>query len=146
MKPVKKIAGEILLYFYAKQRKIGFDSMEILHFSDWEDIKIVGQGQIAEDLPKIDKEAANIYNALQYLKEKNYLDFNASRSTGGDAMHNFKVTAWGMDIIEGVERDEAAKINFTVNFNIKLADNVTIESLIKNELGSIFKGSLWGLG
>jgi hypothetical protein len=60
-------------------------------------------------------------------------------------IHGFRVTASGVDIIEGVERDVTAKQNFTINFNIKVADNITVESLIKNELGSIFKGSLWGM-
>jgi hypothetical protein len=146
MKSIKTISGEVLLYFYAKQRKAGFESMEILHFSDWDNIKIMGHGQIAEDLPKIDKNAANTYNALAYLHDKGYLAFNDSRSTGGDSLHNFRVTAAGMDIVEGIERDAQAKDNFTINFNIKLADNVTIESLLKAELGSIFKGSLLGLG
>jgi hypothetical protein len=44
--------------------------------------------------------------------------------------------------VEGVERDNEAKEKFTINFNIKLADNVTVESLIKSEVGSIFKGSI----
>lgn len=144
MKSVKSIAGEALLYFYIKQRKEGFGSMEILQFSDWDNITIAGQGRIAEEISKLDDSPANIYNALTYLNEKGYLSFKLSRSTGGDSVHNFRVTASGVDIIEGVERDEAAKHNFTLNFNIKLADNVTIESLIKNELGSIFKGSLIG--
>lgn len=144
IKSIKTIAGEVLLYFYAVQRKNGFGSMEVLSFSDWDNIHIAGQGQIADDIIKIDNNAANIYNSLLYLEGKHFLSFNSSRSTGGDSFMDFRVTDTGIDIVEGVERDEPAKQNFTVNFNIKLADNVTIESLLKTELGSIFKGSLLG--
>ena len=52
-------------------------------------------------------------------------------------MFNFTVTAGGVDIIEGIERGEAERNNFYLTFNIKLADKINVESLVKNELGSI---------
>lgn len=142
MKPIKKIAGEVLLFFYAKQRKGGFESLDIIHFTDWKDIKMPGDNDITKGLKAISASAADIYNALEYLEDSGYLSYRRSRNTGGDMMHQFRVTAGGIDIVEGIERDEEAKHNFTVNFNIKLADSVTVESLIKNELGSLIKTSL----
>lgn len=145
MKSTKKLSGELLLYFYAKQRQRGFNSHEIMRFTDWDNIKLVGQSGMEAEVAKLSSNYADLYNAILYLGEKGYLYFKQSRNSGGDMIHSFRVTAPGVDIIEGVERDTAAKQNFTVNFNIKVADNITVESLIKNELGSVFKGSLWGL-
>lgn len=144
MKPVKAIAGEILLYFYTLQRRRGFDSMEIIRFDGWDNINIPASSQLEKDLLTICKEsAADLYNALSYLSEKYLLSFNKSRNSGGDMLHGFKVTAGGMDIIEGIERGPEERNNFYLTFNIKVADNINVDSLIKNEIGSLLKGSLF---
>lgn len=143
MKPIKEIAGELLLYFYTKQRKHGFPVMEIIRFDGWDKITMNDQSELGKDLMKICKDnAADLYNALLYLEQNAFLDVNTGRDSGGDSMHNFAVTSRGIDIIEAIERGQPERNNFYVTFNIKLADNVNVESLIKNELGSIFKASL----
>jgi hypothetical protein len=143
MKPIKEIAGEILLYFYVLHRKNGFGSMDIIRFSGWDEITLPDQPGLSHDLLAIcSGSAADLYNALKYLNEQHLLGIRISRDSGGDSMHNFELTAGGVDIIEGIERGQVERANFFVTFNIKLADNINVESLIKNELGSIFKGSL----
>ena len=56
--------------------------------------------------------------------------------------HGLRLTAYGVDIIEGIEKSDKEKEAFKINFNIKLAENINIESLIKAELGSLIKASL----
>jgi len=138
MRPIKEIAGEVLLYFYSLQRKNGYGSMEVLSFSGFDEITLSDQTTLAKDLLAVCKDsAADLYNALSYLVNKHFITSKVSRSTGGDSMFNFTVSAAGVDIIEGIERGQDERNNFYVTFNIKLADEINVESLVKNELGSI---------
>lgn len=144
MKPIKAIAGDILLFFYTIQRKSGSVLYEPLLFSDGETVQLPMEEGLSSKLKKI-ASPPDVYNCLRYLRDYQYLDYDISTSTGGDSMYNFRVTARGIDIIEGIERDDDAKKDFTINFNIKLAENITVESLIKTQLGSLFKASVLGI-
>lgn len=84
----------------------------------------------------------DIYNSLVYLKGHRLIDYNKMGDTGSENFAGFKVTSNGVDIIEGIERTEEQKRQFNIIFNLKLADNISIDSLIKNEIGSIFKASV----
>ncbi|MEO6728524.1 MAG: hypothetical protein ABIM99_01245 [Candidatus Dojkabacteria bacterium] len=141
MKTIKELSGEILLYFYAKQREQGFSYDEIIRFEGIYTGKISYNGP--EELNKIsNNNSADIYNAMNYLNEKSFLSFKSSSDSGGDSIHSLKVSASGVDIIEGIERDNQARNDFTVNFNIKLAETMNVESLLKAELGSLLKFGL----
>ena len=145
MKPIKEIAGEILLFFYALQRKNAFPIMEIVRFSGIHNNNIsIGRGESSfiKDLKNISSSASDIYNALRYLEEKRFIDFRESNDTGGDVFHSIRVTAYGVDIIEGIEREEEERKKFYITFNIKLAENINVESLIKTKLESLVKASL----
>jgi len=48
----------------------------------------------------------------------------------------------GLILLKGLKGGEKEKNEFHVVFNIKLAENINIESLIKAELGSLIKASL----
>ena len=137
---IKKISGDILLYMYSVQRCEGF-SNRILSFQRMDKgVKLSANSDFEKDIFKIaDNSAVNLYNAIRYLEEKSFIDFNDSGDTGGDHFVNIHVTAFGVDIIEGIERDNEAREKFNITFNIKLADNINIESLIKNELSSLVK-------
>jgi len=145
MKPIKKIAGELLLYFYTLQRKQGIPIAEHVRFKNhWGGpISVTGDGSFEKTILKIGNGSdIDVFNAINYLLEKNFIDCKASTDTGGYSYIWLKVSAFGIDIIEGIERSKEAKNEFSVNFNIKLADNINIDSLIKNELGSLIKASL----
>lgn len=145
MEPINKIAGRLLLYFYALQRQNAFPSMEIVSFFGIQENKteMESSSNFVKGMLKVSKKsAADIYNSLRYLKEKRFIDFKEVKTTIGDLLHNIEVTAWGVDIVEGIERSEEEKKKFNITFNIKIADNINIDSLIKNELGSLFKASL----
>jgi hypothetical protein len=60
MKPIKTLAGEVLLYFYAKQRKLGFETLDIVSFMGWEDIQLNGDAATSNDLLKISDSPADI--------------------------------------------------------------------------------------
>ena len=129
-----------MLYYYTKQRKEGF----VDHSISFEGINSKTMtSNCSQDLLELaDNVPANLYMAFRYLQDKYFLEFKISSDTGSDHFHNFRITSVGIDIIEGIERDSAAREEFTINFNIKLAENINIESLIKAELESILKASL----
>jgi len=146
MQNIKKIAGDILLYLYKIQREKAFmASYEILHFGKHENegINLSGDTEFSKSILKISASLpADAYNALSYLKDHCFIELKEHPNTGGVVISNIIVTAEGFDIIEGIEREEEARQTFTVTFNIKLADNINVESLIKNEVGSILKASV----
>ncbi len=147
MKTIKQISGDILLYFYYLQRDDysylhDFTlSFQMRHFSNGEKSPVMGKkdNDICKNLLKISEKDNDIYNALMYLYEKSFIELSNSKSNVNDHFHNFKVSAYGIDIVEGIERGEEEKKNFNVNFNIKVKNNFNVESLLKAELGSILK-------
>lgn len=143
MTPVKHIAGDLLLFFYDCQRKNGFAPKNVIRFGGVFEGKIDLQdnSEFGKQLLDVSRGSpADAYNALRYLEEKHFLAFGKSTDTAGDLLHGFHVTAFGVDIIEGIERGPEEKNEFHVTFNIKLADNINVDSLIKAELGSLLKG------
>lgn len=143
--PIKHIAGDLLLFFYDHQRKNGFSPRSVVRFGGVFEgvINLQGKGDLDGHLFEISRDnPADAYNALRYLEEKGFLDFKKSSDTGGDLIHGFHVTAHGVDIIEGIERGPEERRDFHVTFNIKLADSINIDSLIKAELGNLLKGFL----
>ena len=145
MKPIKKIAGELLLYLYSIQRNDASLLLEILSFNRDRDGKInLSEGsKLVENILKItNKSSIDVFNALNYLSGKYFISFSYSENTGGYLFNSIRVTSNGTDIIEGIERGPKEKKEFNINFNIKLADNINVESLLKAELGSLFKAAL----
>jgi hypothetical protein len=146
MENIKKFSGDVLLYLYARKREKGFEDDVLLRFDHCiadEKVSLNSNTDLTKDLLKITQNNdVDLYNSLQYLHEKGFIFYKRGLDTGGESLHNFHVTAQGVDIIEGVDYDEESRNNFNINFNIKLADNVTVESLIKNELGSLAKFAL----
>lgn len=146
MKSIKKISGDILLFLYSLQRKEGIPQHEIIRFSHFGEGK-VSEFECSEKLKGVlmklaDDSIQDLYGAMIYLKEKHFIDCKWEIDSGGDNIFLLRVSAFGIDIIEGIERGKEEKNQFNVNFNIKLADNINLESLIKTEIGSLVKVSL----
>lgn len=141
MEPIKKIAGDLLLFFYAQQRKRGFPDENIIEFGNAENMGVVVKKSTSiEGIMTVCKgSSTDAYNAIQYLREKSFIECNESDETNGILIYGIRVTAQGVDIVEGVERDKEGRDMFYITFNIKLADNINVESLIKNEVDAIFK-------
>jgi len=146
MRSVKKISGDLLLYFYAVQRKRGIANGDIIrfsHFGDGEITELNCDESLKKAVMKISNASlSDAFNAFSYLKEKGFIDSKWSPDSGGDNIFNLRVSAYGIDIVEGIERGPEERNQFNLTFNFKLADNIKVESLIKNELQSLVKASL----
>lgn len=144
MKAIKKISGDILLILYVLQRKRRTIEGESISFNrnmnDKDDLEYTEIGRIL--LSATNSRIADIYNVFNYLFEKRFINFDIIHDSENYTYTNIRVTANGTDIIEGIERGEKEKQEIHINFNIKLADSVNLESLIKNEVGSLIKASL----
>lgn len=144
MKNIKTIAGDILLYLYKQQREKAFiATYEILRFGkDNSSVVLSSDTKFSESILRISsRSSADAYNALSYLENGYFITLSKSKNTGGVLINQIHVTDRGIDIIEGIEREQEARRTFSMTFNIKLADTINVESLIKNELGSLLKVS-----
>lgn len=145
MKTLKQIAGDLLLYFYKLQRQDKLEVSHVIVFDNYpgENINLNDKSEFGKTILNLaDNSSIDTYNGLKYLEEKSFINFKEDGSNAGILLHGLRITAYGLDIIEGIERGEKEKNEFHVVFNIKLAENVNIESLIKAELGSLIKASL----
>lgn len=150
-KPIKTIAGEILLYFYFLQRKNITDlSAEVLSFFFKRTPENTLDGIVIPDRDKTffnnekfsEYTDVDIFNALIYLNDSYFITYSESKTTAGSHIHNMKVTSKGIDLIEGIERGKEEQNEFNVTFNFNVQNNITVESLLKVELGSLIKASL----
>lgn len=152
MTPIKKISGEILLYLYLLQRQdVGKLKNATLSFGLWHKPKnSEGSGAQLDRRPQsifqvsdFDAYSDNdLYNALVYLYDSGLIDYKNSQDNTGSNLFNLKVTASGVDIIEGIERGAEEKKIFNMTFNFNITNDVTVESLLKAEFGSLIKASL----
>ena len=153
MKPIKTIAGEILLYFYYLQRtdtiklRDALLSFQLRHFP--EDRKEKGillehrTDSILNVNELINYHDSDLFNAINYLNDCCLITMNESQDSGGVHLLNLKLTALGFDLIEGIERGREERTQFNVTFNFNLENNVTVENLLKAELGSLIKASIF---
>ncbi|XOB41827.1 MAG: hypothetical protein ACKKMS_00285 [Candidatus Nealsonbacteria bacterium] len=150
MEPIKRIAGKILLYLYYIQRddyaylNDFLLSFQMRGFLKGEKSPAMDnrEHKICKSLIEISRSDNDIYNALIYLHEKGFISMSRSQDNVSEQFLNIRVSSEGIDMIEGIERGEKERQEFHITFNIKLADNINIESLIKAELGSLIKASL----
>lgn len=150
--PIKTIAGEILLYFYLLQRKNVTDlSYAMLHFklrlTPETRIEGIEMQQRNESILKEEKfhtySDVDLFNALTYLDELHLISYEDIKDiSGGSHINHLKITACGIDLIEGIERGQQEKRAFNITFNFNIKNDITVESLLKAEFGSIFKASL----
>lgn len=150
--PIKTIAGEIILYFYLLQRKNVTDlHYAILNFrlKLTPETKIDGIEMQDRNTSILKEEKFNAYsdvdlfNALTYLNELSLISYEEIKDiSGGSHINQLKITAQGIDLIEGIERGQQEKREFNITFNFNIKNDVTVESLLKAELGLIFKASL----
>lgn len=148
MKPIKTIAGDLLLFFYVQQRKFG-SIQDALEFSEEpygavhnNGKELASNSQLAKAILGICENSNDAYFALCYLGEKGFMNWTNNQASFIELFFNLRVTASGVDIIEGVERGKDERNQFNLTFNIKLADNINIDSLIKNQLDSLIRASL----
>jgi hypothetical protein len=147
MTSIKTISGEILLYLYLLQRQdVGKLKNVMLSFGMWH-LPEGKNGAVldhrSETIFKITDFDAysdnDLYNALVYLYDSGLIDYRDSKDNTGSHFLNLKVTSSGIDMVESIDRGAEEKKNFNVTFNFNITNDVTVESLLKTEFGSIFK-------
>ncbi len=152
MTSIKTISGEILLYMYLLQRQdVGKLKSSVISFQMWHLPEGQEGAQMERRLDTIfkisdfDEYSDNdIYNALVYLHDSSLIEYNDSNDSAGSNLLNLKVTSFGIDMVESIDRGDEEKKNFNVTFNFNIKNDVTVESLLKAEFGAIFKASLLG--
>jgi len=147
MKLIKTIAGEILLYLYWIQRK-DYNRINdiILEFNLYRPVDgeiLVRRNESIFSINKfIECSDNDLYNAIIYLRDSQLIEYNESKDNCGVNMASFEVTSNGVDLIEGIERGEKEKRDFNIIFNFNITNDITVESLLKMELGSLIKNSI----
>ena len=140
---IQETAQKILLIFYMRYTTQGFITEEVMQF-EYDDKWVLDTDD------ELLKSALNdeigspilIKNALQYLEDKRLISFKTRGLVSGDFVaHMFNLTSNGVDMIEGVGGAGNTRDIYQNTFNVKLADNINVESLLKNEL----KGSVLSL-
>ena len=150
MKSIQTIAGELLLYFYWLHRTnptLLHDEMiefQVRHFSDntHDSSPVLTDKLIPQPFLDLkDYSDVDLYAALKYLYDKNLIRYSLGHTNVHDYFSKIELTANGVDIIEGIEKGDSERKQFNITFNFNITNNTTIESLLKAELGSLFKAS-----
>ena len=140
MKPIKTIAGEVLLYFYSVQRTdnaklydmvLDFQMRNFNNRKEESPILVGKENLIKKSLLQIAGSANNLYNGLKYLEDKGFIEMKYSPSRTCDKFSCFRVVSGGVDVIEATLRGKKEKQEFYTTFNIKLADKIKLENLQK---------------
>ncbi len=152
MKSIQKISEQLILSLYLRQRKYGYVTDEIISFTrlageitafvQTEELELAVEDEDFENILIALSRGSDtdLLNAFEYLRGKGLIKYDSSGSTSIDfEIYNIGLTSAGIDIIEGVDGAHTDKKNYQVTFNVKLENNINLESLFKAELGSIFK-------
>ncbi len=136
---VKQTAGKILLSLYVIQlddpTKLGQTGIVFAAVSN---MKVDTQSWLKDILHSISKDDILLYNAFNYLLEKGLIaKKNNKEIMGGLLLLGLHLTANGIDVIEGIEQGEEPQKAIKSLFNFNFTSKVSIDSLVKAEVGNI---------
>lgn len=137
---IKKTAGKILLALYYVQLNdpAKLNNSQIMFSEGVSEIKLENDGWLEQILRNINNSDNLLYNAIKYLLEKGLIDKKNSKGPmGGLWLNGVHLTAVGIDVVEGVEQGEEKQKVVKSLFNFSFNNNVTIDSLVKAEVGNI---------
>lgn len=138
---IKEIAGTVLLYLYEIQReqpaKLRFIVIDFNELSGGQVSLNCSDNSIKTALLKISENPNDIYNAHRYLVNKSFIQSSEQSDAGSGEYIGCLLTDHGVDIIEGIERGDEEKAHFNFIFNIKVENNMNVESLIKANLSAL---------
>lgn len=133
---VQEASQKVLLIFYKRHTTQGFITNEIMEFEQndgWtisfvdEVLRIALEEEVSSPIA--------IKNSLEYLRGKGLISFMVEGLMNESfSAYYFSLTANGIDMIEGVGGTGNMRVTYQNTFNVKLADNVNVESLLKTEL------------
>lgn len=140
---IKETAGKILLYLYQLQRTVPAEMRtRQLGFIDRKDGRMgltSDKKWFAKDLMDINNTIPDVLNAFGFLLDKNLIQSNEKVSNGARIYVGVRVTAAGIDMIEGVEYNQKGRDAFGAAFNMKVSDGTTIEKLVRDHLGRLLE-------
>lgn len=102
------------------------------------EIKLEGNDWLEQMLRGINSSDNLLYNAIKYLLEKGLIDKKNSKGPmAGLWLNGTHLTAAGIDVIEGIEQGKEKQKVVKSLFNFSFTSKVTIDSLVKAEVGNI---------
>ena len=138
---VHEVALRLLLLFYRVQTEslpkvrdflINFKDVNFTHF------EIDEYGNTNPFYVAVIHSASNastLYSAFNYLKDKNMIEFTPHKTLSGSVtLHNFRVTANGIDIIEFGNNRKGGRKKLIQNFNLNLNFTLNLDSIFKMNL------------
>ena len=82
--------------------------------------------------------ASTLYSAFNYLKDKNIMEFTTNKTLSGSVtLHNFRITANGIDIVESGNNKRGGRKKLIQNFNLNLNFTLNLDSIFKMNLADL---------
>jgi len=136
---VKQTAGKILLVLYVLQldNPVKLERTSV-SFSTSGKPKLTTDSWLKTILHSVNKDDAMLYNGFNYLIDKGLIyQGNTSVHLGAISLRGIHITHSGIDIIEGIEQGDEGRKTVKSLFSFNFNNNVTIDSLLKVEVGNI---------
>ncbi len=136
---IKQTAGKILLSLYVVQldNPTKLEQTSVV-FMATPNSKLDTSEWLKSILHSINDNDVILYNAFNYLLEKHLIAKKNNRELmGGLVLLGLHLTATGIDVIEGVEQGEEPQKIVKSLFNFNFTSKVTVDSLVKAEVGNI---------
>lgn len=138
---IKSTAGKMLLYLYKMQRSTPIDMPKRqLVFVDKPGKGVAMTSDkvwLAKDLLEINGSGADVYNAFRFLLDKEYVKSNLRLSPQAMVYTGLELTAMGIDIVEGVERDSGGATAFSEAFNMSVEAGTKVDKVVEQQLSSL---------
>lgn len=136
---IKQTAGKILLSLYVLQlsNPTELEQTSVV-FQATSDVELETDAWLEDILHSINDNDNLLYNSFNYLLEKGLIaKKNKKDFMGGLLLLGLHLTASGIDVIEGVEQGEEPQKIIKSLFNFNFSSKMTIDSLVKAEVGNI---------
>lgn len=136
---IKQTAGKILLALYALQREnpVKLEQSQIV-FQLQGTVTLNGDDWLIKILHDINTNDSDLYNSINYLLNKSLvIRKNSTGAMGAITLRGISLTDVGIDVIEGIEQGEEPQKVIKSLFNFTLSPKVTVDSLVKAEVGNI---------
>lgn len=139
---IKEVAGRTILYFYQLQRAAPASMQHRqLGFIDKADGKVSltsDKKWFSKDLIDIGGSSSDVYNAFRFLLDKGFIGAQERAKAGARIYIEIRLTASGIDIVEGVESSRDGRQQFSATFNMH-GDSADVNGLIREHLESFLK-------
>ena len=136
---IKHTSGKILLALYVVQldNPVKLERTDIV-FDTANKPKLRTDTWLKEILHSISDNDAMLYNSFNYLLSKGLIaNKNTKGIMGGLLLLGLHITDMGVDIVEGFDQGPAEQKVVKSLFNFSFSTNVTLDSLLKAEVGNI---------